>query len=87
MKRKSLIVNLKYGDLFRVTVDQFLLVLKELDIFSKNEQAVTLAACHLPQYPILNKVIHQSACGIGLNFQQLANLLNINHWMLIQVLH
>ena len=48
--------------------DQFLLVLKELDIFSKNEQAVTLVACHLSQYRMLNKVIHQSTCGIGMNF-------------------
>jgi len=65
MKRKSSIVNLKYGDFFRVTVDQLLPVLKELDIFSKNEQTVTLVTCHPPQYSMFNKVIDQSTCGSG----------------------
>jgi len=52
----------------REFLDYFLSVLKELDIFSKNEQAVTLVACHLPQYPILNKVIQHCTCDVGLNF-------------------
>jgi hypothetical protein len=65
----------------------FLPVLKELDVFSKNKQTVTFAACQLTQYPMLNKVIDQSTGGIGLNLEQITDLFNINHWILIQVSH